>query len=90
MTIIKAHTARATYLRRDASIYQGYYLSEVYGRPSKAKRNAWQACYEMCDAENGENFHICSHNSNFFCVAWETAQGIRLETGRNSYLILDE
>lgn len=90
MTAIKMSTKRGQNLMATAERYNGFYLDDVYNSYSLAKANAWKSCYDMFKAEKGMNFHICSHNSNVFTVAWVTAQGIRIETARNSFLIIFE
>lgn len=92
MTIVKANTVKGKNLLWTASRYEGFNLSDVYGNYSYAKANAWDWCYQQylkdCD-ELGDvdNFHICSHNSNFFSVSWDRPDGIRIETAYNSYLV---
>lgn len=87
MTVIKTTTLKGAKMVNSAMINEGYYLTEVYNNPSKAKINAWEQCVKCCHDENGKNFHICSHNTFNFSVAWETKEGVRLETACNSYLI---
>lgn len=46
-------------------------------------------CYdEYCNTEGAEQFGICSHNSFSFMVSWFTPNGMRLETTKNSYLVV--
>lgn len=90
MTIIKGNTQRAKELRGRAIRYEGYDLYDVYGRVSRAKDTAYDECYEMYLRENGEDFRICGHCTTNFTVAWRVENGWRMETYRNSYLILDE
>ena len=90
MTIIKGNTKRAQELRARATRYEGYDLYDVYGRVSGAKAEAWRECREMCAREGGERFRICGYCTTNFSVAWRVENGWRLETYRNSYLILDE
>lgn len=87
MTTIKATTKRGKALIENASYYQGYYLHDVYDNYSHAKERAWDYCHELCKKENGYNFHIISHNTFSFSVAWYTEKGVRIETSCNSYLI---
>lgn len=49
---------------------QGRDLSDVYGSFSEAKRRAYATCRRMCDALEGWDFCIVSHNTNVFCVAF--------------------
>ena len=87
MKTIKATTKRGQALIESAKRYEGYNLRDVYSSYSYAKRNAWEWCYNQYIKDNGTNFHICSHNSQTFTVAWETDEGVRIETAYNSYLI---
>lgn len=88
MTIIKGTTKRGQDMAIRAKHYEGYSLHDVYDNYSDAKINAWGYCLRLCSVENGLNFHICSHNTFGFSVAWEVENGIRIETPKNSYLIL--
>lgn len=87
MTIIKGTTAKGRNLIRTAEHFDGGTLREVYGSYSKAKEQAYHDCYAMFLAEDGYNFHICSHNTFGFSVAWLTEKGYRIETPKSSYLI---
>ena len=89
MITVKGNTKKAEELRGRAIRYEGYDLYDVYGRVSGAKQYAYDECLEMCNAEDGTKFHICGHCTTNFSVAWRVANGWRLETYRNSYLILD-
>lgn len=88
MTTIKSTTARGQALLDRAYTYEGYTLHEVYGSFSYAKAQAYKHCLDMCCAENGRNYHICSHNTFGFSVAWVTDEGVRIETSQSSYLIV--
>ena len=87
MTTIKATTKKGENMLARANYNEGYYLHEVYSSHSQAKQNAWDYCLKKCNEENGYNFHITSHNTFGFSVAWETEEGVRIETPQNSYLI---
>ena len=87
MLIIKADTAKGRKLLESAKVNKGESLHEVYGRYSQAKENAYNYCKELCYKENGSNFHICSSNTSQFSVVWEVADGIRIETAKNSYFV---
>lgn len=86
-TIIKATTKKGQAMVESAKRFDGYTLNEVYGTYSPAKLHAFVDCVYKCQAENGKNFHICSHNTFGFSVAWEVADGVRIETPRNSYYV---
>ena len=90
MTIVNGNTKRAQELRSRATRYEGYDLYDVYGRVSYYKAQAYRECLDMCAQENGERFRICGHCTTNFTVAWRVENGWRMETYRNSYLILDD
>ena len=88
MTIINGATKKGQNMIKNARHYDGYMLSDVYDNCSMAKHKAWSWCVEQCNKECGFNFHIASHNTFGFSVAWETENGVRIETPKNSYLVL--
>ena len=90
MTIIKGTTKKGKNMIYNAGYYDGYDLYDVYNTCSHAKRKAYEWCKEQCYKENGSNFHITSHNTFGFSVAWEVENGVRIETPQNSYLVLYE
>ena len=88
----KLSSAIGNKLYERGSHYDGYYLSQVYDRPSIAKQQAFERCYdEYVNTENSESFSICSHNTFGFTCSWlGTKDGeniMRYETKDNSYLI---
>ena len=87
MITIKASTKRGQDMLNRANYFDGYTLHDVYGSYSVAKENAYNYCRELCYKENGSNFHITSHNTFGFSVAWEVKNGVRIETPQNSYLV---
>ena len=87
-TIIKSSTKKGQNMLQNARKNEGMFLDDVYGKYSPEKHHAWLDCFYKCAGENGHNFHICSHNTFGFSVAWETEKGMRIETPKNSYLIL--
>lgn len=87
MKTIKGTTKKGQSMIQNARNYDGYTLRDVYGNYSHAKENAYNWCKEQCYNENGKNFHITSHNTFGFSVAWEVENGIRIETPQNSYLV---
>lgn len=88
MTIIKGSTKKGQNMLKTACNNEGVNLWEVYETCSRAKQNSFNQCKAMCNAENGTDFHICSHNTFSYSVAWEVENGMRMETAQNSYLIL--
>lgn len=88
MKTIKGTTKKGQEMLKKAVNNEGRYLWEIYDVFSKAKANALEYCFEKCFDENGTDFHICSHNTFNFSVAWEIENGMRMETAQSSYLIL--
>ena len=90
---IKGSSARGKKIIAMYNQNQGYYLWDVYGSASSAKEKAWDWCHEQCHVDNGTNFHICSHSSHQFTVAWaytdaETGHRIiRVETASHTYKV---
>ena len=93
MKIISGRTKLGQRLLARASVFQGTELDDVYGRYSSAKASAMRDCKEWCKQDNGYNFHIISHCSNFFSVAWNydepnTGERMtRIETASSTYII---
>ena len=88
LTIIKSTTKKGAAMLNSAKTFEGYTLNEVYSSYSNAKLCAYHHCLNKAANENGHNFHICAHNTFGFSVAWETEKGVRIETPKNSYLIV--
>lgn len=66
---------------RKSSIY------ECYCNPSTAKTRAEYLCRDMMGRENGNGYKITGYNCMQFTAGWQTAEGLRIETACNSYLI---
>ena len=62
-------------------------VKQFYKRPSSAKVWAEEECLQRMRQENGEGYKILGGNTFVFIAAWKTAEGLRVETGVNSYLI---
>lgn len=92
MRVVKASTPLGKRLIEIGQNYEGSFLRHVYKKWSREKEKVWDKCFdEYCKTEGAEAFGICSHNTLNFSVSWITPEGMRLETFRNSYLIvLDE
>lgn len=88
MTIIKGSTKKGMAMVASAKYNKGYYLNDVYDSFSSAKYNAWLWCLNRCREEGGKNFRITSNNTFGFSVAWDVSNGVRIETPKNSYLIM--
>jgi len=91
--LVKGSTKRGQALLDRASNYEGRELWDVYGSVSQAKRDAFEKCKEWCYKDGGYNFHIISHNSYSFSVAWEYVDKetgeimTRIETSTNTYIV---
>lgn len=63
-------------------------LEKVYGRFSTAKARAFMYCEERRRNENATSAgYIIGANSSFFTYAFETLEGLRVETACNSFII---
>lgn len=63
-------------------------LEKVYGRYSTAKARAFMDCEERRRNEKAISAgYIIGANCNVFTYAFETAEGLRVETACNSYII---
>ena len=93
MTVISGTTKLGQRLRARASRYEGTELEDVYGRYSSVKASAMRNCKEWCEQDNGYNFHIISHNTSTFSVAWNYVDQntgeimTRIETANHSYIV---
>lgn len=63
-------------------------LEKVYTRFSPAKYRAYMYCEERRRNENATSMgYIIGANSSFFTYAFETSEGLRVETAFNSFII---
>ena len=62
-------------------------VEQFYKQPSIAKIKAEEKCLCIMRLEHGEDYKILGGNSRIFTVAWRTAEGLRVETKENSYLV---
>lgn len=63
-------------------------LYKVYTRFSPAKMYAFINCEERRRKENATSMgYIIGANSSFFTYAFETSEGLRVETACNSFII---
>lgn len=89
MRVVKSSTALGKRLCAIGQNWEGTFLNQVYDTWSWAKQQAWDKCYEdYCNTEGAEQFSICSHNTFSFTCSWFTPDGMRLETYKNSYLVV--
>ena len=92
MKTLKASTKAGQNILRRAEHNEGYFLSEVYSSFSQEKENAWKLCeYEYLTSDSHSNFHICSHNTFGFTVAWlckiHEEECLWYETKDNIYIV---
>ena len=63
-------------------------LEKVYGRYSNEKARAFYLCELQRIKENAtSDGYIIGANSSFFTYAFETSEGLRVETACNSFII---
>ena len=62
-------------------------IFQCYWRPSAAKVRAFCLCATIADKENGHGLKVIGYSCHFFSVAWQTAEGLRVETAYNSYIV---
>ena len=63
-------------------------LDKVYGRYSNEKARAFYLCDLQRIEENAtSDGYIIGANSSFFTYAFETSEGLRVETAYNSFII---
>ncbi len=91
MRVVKANTAEGKRLIAIGQKWEGTFLNQVYDSWSNSKQYAWDKCFEeYSNTEGADAFGICSHNTFSFSVSWFTPKGMRLETFKNSYLVVFE
>ena len=87
MKVINGKTHKGQAMINLAKNNEGIILNDIYESYSPVKDISWRENFYKCVAEHGKNFHICSHNTFQYTLAWETEKGVRIETAKNSYLI---
>ena len=89
MRLVKENTSLGKKLISMGSRYEGSELYQIYDKWSSAKQRAFDWCYEQYLAsEEHEAFSIISHNTFGFSVSWLCKDGLRIETPKNSYLVV--
>lgn len=89
MRVVKENTSLGKKLISMGSRYEGSELYQIYDKWSSAKQRAFDWCYEQYLAsEEHEAFSIISHNTFGFSVSWLCKDGLRIETPKNSYLVV--
>lgn len=87
MKTINANTKAAARFIDGYNRSNMYDLYDCYGRFSCEKARAERWCKEQMYKENGTGFKIIGYNCMAFSCGWMTAEGLRVETAQNSYLI---
>lgn len=89
MRVVKESTALGRKLIAMGSRYEATWLHQIYDKWSDAKQRAYDWCYdEYLKSEDHEAFSIISHNTFGFSVSWLCKDGLRIETPKNSYLVV--
>lgn len=88
MITIKSTTKKGAIFLNAYNGYNWYSdIYDAYEKPSYNKVTAWKDCQKQCKREGGRGCIIIGRNSCTFTVAWQTNEGLRVETAQNSYLI---
>ena len=91
--MVNGATKKGQALLAKARHNEGTELYHVYRSVSAAKMRAMEQCKAWCKEDGGRNFHIISHNSHRFSVAWEydhpeTGEIMtRIETAEYTYIV---
>ena len=89
MRVVKESTSLGKKLIERGLRYEGTDLYQIYDKWSDAKQRAFDRCYDQYLAsEEHEAFSIISHNTFGFSVSWLCKDGLRIETPKNSYLVV--
>ena len=89
MRVVKASSSLGKRLVAIGTKWEGTFLNQVYDNWSTAKQETWDRCYdEYCNTDGAEQFSICSHNCQQFTCSWLCKDGLRIETPKNSYLVV--
>lgn len=64
-----------------------YNIYDAYIRPSGAKIRIYSYWAQEAKKDKIGDFKIIAASCHYFTVAWPTADGLRVETAGNSYLI---
>lgn len=87
--VLSVMTAKGQDILRAAQQKQGYHIWDVYENPSKAKQELWEQVHEMyINDENSRNFHICSHNTFQFTVAWICDDNVTVYLTRDTEYVI--
>lgn len=64
-------------------------LYQAYKTPSTDKTRADYQCRAQMAKEDGHGYKVISSNTYMFSVAWQTSQGLRIETPARSILVTE-
>ena len=88
MITIKSTSKRGKAFINSYNGHNLYYdIFDAYDRPSCEKVHAWNECQNKYKEEGGRGIVIIGRNAFTFTVAWQTKEGLRVETAQNTYLI---
>lgn len=87
MKTINANTKKGAEFIERYNESNMFRLSNAYGRYSSAKAHAERDCLRQMEAEGGCGYRIIAAGSFTFTAAWKTPAGLRVETGRSSYIV---
>ena len=87
MTTLNATTKKGLRFISQYNSSLMYNIYDAYTRPSSAKIRIYNYWAQEAKKDKIGDFKITAASSNFFTVAWPTADGLRVETAGNSYLI---
>lgn len=62
-------------------------VGQFYKKPSSKKINIERNLLRTMRREHGKDYKILGGNMFMFTAAWRTAEGLRVKTSANSYLI---
>ena len=85
--LIKKDSSKADQLLCKYNNYEGVTLDDVYTSYSHNKKQAYKECMKHCENVNGSDFHIISHNTNMFSIAYENNDFYFIETKAHIYKI---
>ena len=69
---IKKTTKKGETVKARCNYYEGRTLYDVYNKPSYRKQAIYDAWLKEAYYIGARNFHITSHNSQVFCLGFET------------------
>lgn len=74
MTILNAGTQRAQGFVHAYNFTLGKHgtrtITEAYGKPSQAKKDAWRYCCQLCTKHNGKGLTVVGKTCNIFTAGF--------------------